>query len=37
LVGEQVFDLGVDAAKLVVGPAAERLEQARIESEQEAL
>jgi len=37
LIGEQVFDLGVDAAKVVVGPAAQRLEQARIESEQEAL
>jgi hypothetical protein len=37
LVGEQVFDLGVDAAKVVVGPAAECLEEARIEAEQEAL
>jgi hypothetical protein len=37
LVGEQVFDLGVYAAKVVVGPAVERLEEARIESEQEAL
>jgi hypothetical protein len=37
LVGEQVFDLGVDAAQVVVGPAADHLEQARVEPEQEAL
>jgi hypothetical protein len=37
LVSEQVFDLGIDAAKVVVGPPAQGLEEARIESEQEAL
>jgi hypothetical protein len=34
-VGEQVLDLGVDAPQVVVGPVADRLEQPRVESEQE--
>jgi hypothetical protein len=37
LVGEEILDLGVDAAEVVVGPAAQRGEEARIESQQEAL
>jgi hypothetical protein len=32
-VGQQVFDLAVDAAQVVVGPALERGEQAWVESE----
>jgi hypothetical protein len=37
LVGKEVLDLGVDASEVVVGPAAKRLEEARIESQQKAL
>lgn len=37
LVAEQVFDLGVDAAQIVVGLPALRLKQARVESEPGAL
>ena len=37
LVGEEVFDLRVDAAKVVRGPPADRLEEARIKPEQKAL
>jgi hypothetical protein len=37
LIGEEVLDLGVDAAQVVVGPTADRLEHARIEPEQESL
>jgi hypothetical protein len=37
LVGEEELDLGVDAAKVIVGPTAKRLKKARIESEQKAL
>jgi hypothetical protein len=37
LIGEEVFDLGVDAAKVVRGPLADRLKEARINPEQKAL
>jgi hypothetical protein len=33
LVGEQILDLGVDAAKVIVGPSAQRLEEAGIKSQ----
>jgi len=34
LVGEQVFDLAVDAPQFVVRPTVQRVEQAGVESEQ---
>jgi hypothetical protein len=37
LVGEEIFDLGVDAPEIVVRPVPQGLEQARIKPEQEAL
>jgi hypothetical protein len=37
LVGEEIFDLGVDAPEIVVRPASQGLKQARIKPEQEAL
>jgi len=36
-VGQQPFDLAVDAAQIVVGPPLDRSEHARVESEQEPL
>jgi hypothetical protein len=35
--GQQVLDLGVDASQVVIGPPAQRVEQARVEPQQESL
>jgi hypothetical protein len=37
LFGEEVFDLGVDAAEVVVGPAAQRFEEGWVEAKQKPL
>jgi hypothetical protein len=37
LIGEEVFDLAVDAAKVVRGPSADRIKEARIKPQQKAL
>ncbi len=36
LLGEEVFDLPVDAPQVLLGPAAQSLEEARIEPQEEA-
>jgi hypothetical protein len=37
LVGQQELDLRVDAAQVVLGPVAQRLEQARVKPQEETL